>query len=385
MASPWERLRRVDPRIWDAAMALMILALSVAVLVVSPTHAERDETRPADVLAFALIGLGCLPLIARRRRALAVAVVVSVACVAYALLDYSGGLVVALILASYSAAAHAERDRVVMIALPVTLVAAVVIAIHDGGVNWPEGLVEVTFAVGIPMMFGRIGFNRRRRIAREQERAARDAVLAERARIARELHDVVAHAMSVMVVQAGAARMVVRREPERAEGALLRIEETGRTGLQEMRRLIGVLKEEEDDLALAPQPGLGELEPLLTTVRGAGLSVESLVEGTPRDLPPGVDLTAYRVIQEALTNAIKHAGDGAHARVVTRYRPEGLDLEVADDGVGPTAGGGQTGGNGLIGMRERLALFGGSLDASARPGGGFLVRASIPLEPETPR
>jgi signal transduction histidine kinase len=360
------------------------LTYSVAGVVVGG-RAEGEVPRPADVFAFALIGLGCLPLIVRRRRSLAVAVVVSIACVAYALLDYSGDLVPSLILASYSAAAHEERARVVSVALPATLAAAIVMAFHDGGIDWPEGLVEVTFGVGIPMMFGRIGFNRRRRIARDRERAAHDAVLAERARIARELHDVVAHAMSVMVVQAGAARMVVRRDPERAEGALLRIEETGRTGLQEMRRLIGVLKEEEDDLALAPQPGLGELEPLLTTVRGAGLSVESLIEGTPRDLPPGVDLTAYRVIQEALTNAIKHAGDGAHARVVTRYLPAGLDLEVADDGVGPIADGVQTGGNGLIGMRERLALFGGSLDASGRPGGGFLVRASIPLEPEASR
>ncbi len=272
MASPWERLRRVDPRIWDTLLALAILAFSIAVLVVDPPREGGGPVRDADVFAFALACSACLPLIVRRRHALAVAVVVSIACAAYAALDYSGDLILALILASYSAAAHAERDRVVAIALPATVAAAVVIAVHDGGANWTEGLVQVTFGVGIPMMFGRIGFNRRRRIAREQERAAHDAVIAERARIARELHDVVAHAMSVMVVQAGAARTVVHRDPARAAESLRRIEETGRTGLEEMRRLIGVLKDESEGLSLAPQPGLRDLETLLTTVRDAGLA-----------------------------------------------------------------------------------------------------------------
>jgi signal transduction histidine kinase len=381
MASPWERLRRVDPLIWDTVLAFAILAFSIAVLVVDPPREGGGPVRDADVFAFALVCSACLPLIVRRRHALVVAVVVSVACAAYAALDYSGDLILALILASYSAAAHAERDRVVAIALPATVAAAVVIAIHDGGGNWTEGLVQVTFGVGIPMLFGRIGFNRRRRIAREQERAAHDAVITERARIARELHDVVAHAMSVMVVQAGAARTVVHRDPAQAAESLRRIEETGRVGLEEMRRLIGVLKDESEGVALTPQPGLRDLEPLLTTVREAGLPVETLVEGTPRELSPGVDLTAYRLIQEALTNAIKHAGEGAHARVMMRYLPEALDLEIADDGRGPVPDTSPTGGNGLIGMRERLAVFGGSLEASARPGGGFLVRAHIPLVP----
>jgi signal transduction histidine kinase len=227
------------------------------------------------------------------------------------------------------------------------------------------------------MLLGRMTFNRRRRIAEDRERAALDAVAAERARIARELHDVVAHAMSVMVVQAGAARTALGREPATAEEALRRIEEVGRDGLGEMRRLIGLLRPTDDPAVLVPQPDLAHLDELLGTMRHAGLQVEALVEGDPRGLPRGVELTAYRVVQEALTNVLRHAGE-SHARVLLRFSEDAVEVEVFDDGLGAPREGTTLGGHGLIGMRERVELFGGSLETGPRPGGGFQVRARLP-------
>jgi signal transduction histidine kinase len=213
-------------------------------------------------------------------------------------------------------------------------------------------------------------------LERERELNARLAVAAERARIARELHDVVAHDLSIMVVQAGAERRALAgARPETAD-VLATIEATGRTAMAEMRRMLGVLRRSADDVALAPQPTLRRLDELVTQVREAGLPVELRVEGQARPLAPGVDLSAYRIVQEALTNALKHAGP-AHACVVVRYGDEALDVEVTDDGAGGAAA--PAGGHGLIGMRERVAILGGRLDAGRRPGGGYAVRATLPL------
>ena len=213
------------------------------------------------------------------------------------------------------------------------------------------------------------------RLEREREQDARAAVAEERRRIARDLHDVVAHSVSVMTVQAGAARLLLDEEPERARAPLLAVEETGRQALAEMRRLLGILRTEEGEPALAPQPGLADLERLLEQARGAGLPVELSLEGQRRPLAPGVDLAGYRIVQEALTNAIKHAGP-ARAHVAVRYAPEALELEITNDGR--TGANGGEGGHGLVGMRERAALYGGELEAGRRDGGGFIVRARLP-------
>ena len=213
----------------------------------------------------------------------------------------------------------------------------------------------------------------------EHEAQTRRAVEAERARIAGELHDVVTHNVSVMVVQAGAARSVLDSSPDDAREALLAVEASGRTAMSELRHLLGLLAPgggEEEDL-LVPQPGAARVPALVERVRAAGLSVELSVTGA-RDLPPGVDLAAYRVVQEALTNVIKHAGT-SHAAVVLEYRPDDLLITVTDDGR-PATGPGGPGGRGLIGLRERVGLYGGELDAGPRPGGGWRVRARIPLE-----
>src|SRR2546426_8192204 len=215
---------------------------------------------------------------------------------------------------------------------------------------------------------------------REREQRAQEAAREERARIARELHDVIAHSVSVMVVQAGAAEEVLRQAPERALQPIRAVQDTGRQALAEMARLLGMLRRDGEELGLAPQPGLDDLEALLEQTRRAGLPVELRVEGTPRPVPLGADLSAYRIVQEALTNARKHAGE-ARATVTVRYGTEALEIEVADDGSG--SGNGDGGGHGLVGMRERVALFGGELHAGPQPGGGFRVHARLPLAEPT--
>ena len=217
---------------------------------------------------------------------------------------------------------------------------------------------------------------RAERLEREQRNAAERAVAEERQRIARELHDVIAHSVSVMTVQAGAVRRLLRPDQEKERNALETVEATGREALTEMRRLVGLLRQRGAMPEFSPQPGLGTMDTLLDGVRSAGLPVELAVDGAPRELPPGVDLTAYRVVQEALTNALKYGGT-AHAWVALRWRDDELELEVANDGRGD--GDGTGGGHGLAGMRERILLYGGELESGPRAGGGFVVRARLPL------
>jgi signal transduction histidine kinase len=216
--------------------------------------------------------------------------------------------------------------------------------------------------------------------AAELERllATERATVEERARIARELHDVVAHSVSVMVVQVSGVRRLLQGDQTREREALLSVEQTGRQALTEMRRMLGVMRIREDAPAsLAPQPSLQHLDRLIAQIEEAGLPVTLRVEGDRRELSPGVDLSAYRIVQEGLTNALKHA-KGANAEVVVRYVDSCVELEIADDGPGSGETDGQ--GHGLVGMRERAALYGGTLETAARDGGGFVLRAQLPVE-----
>jgi signal transduction histidine kinase len=214
------------------------------------------------------------------------------------------------------------------------------------------------------------------RLEAERSAQAKIAAAAERARIARELHDVVAHHVSVMVVQADGAGYALRTDPDRTAAALQAIAGTGRQALTEMRRLLGVLRSADEQAALAPMPGLDELRELLDQARAAGLEVSYTLSGTPRELPEGAELAAYRVVQESLTNTRKHAGLAATAAVTLRYETNGLTVEVTDDGLGVTSEEGV--GHGLAGMRERIAMYGGTVTAGPLPGGGFRVTARLP-------
>jgi signal transduction histidine kinase len=232
----------------------------------------------------------------------------------------------------------------------------------------------------VAVMLVRLGVRgRERRVdlaERERDVVAREAVVEERARIARELHDAIAHNVSMMVVQVGAERRVLDEEQSSTREVLETVEAIGRGALTEMRRLVGMLRT-DDDNPLAPQPGLDDLGRLVVQVREAGLPVELHVEGERRELPVGLELSAYRIVQEALTNALKHAGE-ASASVRVRYGADSLELEVVDDGAGePTRV--DSGGHGLVGMRERVALYGGRFEAGRRPAGGFTVRVLLPI------
>jgi signal transduction histidine kinase len=234
----------------------------------------------------------------------------------------------------------------------------------------------IAFALGSKFREADEAKERAARAEREREERAKSAVTEERARIARELHDVVGHSVSVMTVQASAVRRLLRPDQQREREALMIVEQTGREALAEMRRMVGVLRRPEEAPALAPQPSLEHLEGLVAQAREAGLPVELRIEGEPVQLPAGVDLTAYRLVQEGLTNAMKHA-HAERTQVVVRYGDKDIEVSVTDDGQG--RGDGTSGGHGLVGMRERVSVYGGELEAGPRPGGGYRLRARLPL------
>jgi signal transduction histidine kinase len=253
----------------------------------------------------------------------------------------------------------------------------------------PESVLAQLVITAVPLHLGREVHRRRARMQelqlraeqaeRDREDQARRAVAEERTRIARELHDVVAHQMTVMTIQADGAARIARDGDPRVAGALATIKETGQQALAEMRRVVGLLRTQDDEVAdLAPLPQLADLDELVQRVHAAGVDVDMEVHGEARPVAEGVQLSAYRVIQESLTNAVRHGGPNTSARVRVCYRDAGLDLLVEDDGRGAAADDGPGGGHGLVGMRERVAVLGGSFEAGPRQGGGFRVHATIP-------
>jgi signal transduction histidine kinase len=252
---------------------------------------------------------------------------------------------------------------------------------HAGDYVWIGLFAAIAWSAGFVLnrrsAHARSLAERAARLEVERIESAQLAVAEERQRIARELHDVIAHSVSVMTVQAGAVRRLLLPEQEKERQALETVEATGRQALTEMRRLVGLLKEQSVMPEYAPQPGMEGLGELLERVRESGLPVDLVVRGTPFRLAPGVDLAAYRVVQEALTNALKYAGP-ARAWVTVDWGESQLELEIANDGRGN--GSGHDGGHGLTGMRERVSLYGGELESGGREGGGFVVRARLPIE-----
>jgi signal transduction histidine kinase len=380
------RIDREQRARWgDWAIALLLAGAAEYEIWISSFDPKGvPEPRWAHALFVLLI---TLPLAWRRRAPLLVLCVVLGAATleGVALANFpSWEPFVALIVAVYSVGAHCKRREALLgggITFAVIFFGELAHTVSGDG-SFDIGafvVLGVAWFVGRALRRWRLEAvelgSRAQRLEREREQAARLAAAEERARIARELHDVVAHAVSVIVVQAQGAQRVLVGEQEPVRTALGSIESSGRQALVELRRMLGILRRGDEDLALAPQASLRHLDGLVEHVREAGMPVDLRIEGEPEPLPPGLDVSAYRIVQEALTNALKHAGP-ARASVVVRYGADELELEIADDGR--TSGKGDGTGHGLVGMRERVAVVGGVLESGARPGGGFIVRARLP-------
>ena len=367
-------LRTPHPRLYD-----VLVALVVGVPVVGTAIADgAGQNRGLAGLAFGLAAT--LPLLVRRRWPLAVlAVIVAAALVATVGLPFQLPLAVAL----YTVGAH--RSWEVTLAAGAAVVAVVAVYVAAGGPDVGAGeiigvalLCALASGVGLYVGGKRTSITTLQELARERELLARQAVAEERVRIAQELHDVVGHNVSLIVVQAQALGAT---EPG-VKAATDEIATLGRATMAEMHRTLRLLRGDEDAAEFAPQPGLDDLGELLARSRAAGLEVELAVEGAPHPLARSVDLSAFRIVQEALTNVVKHAGR-ARTSVTVAYGPQALELTIVDSGDGASRATTADGGHGLIGMRERTALFGGTLSAGPQPGAGFAVRASLPYDEET--
>ncbi len=334
--------------------------------------------------------LWTLPLLLRRRLPFAAPVLCFAVQAGSAFADPTLGAettaLLAFLLAFWVVGAYNERNQAIA-GTAIGFACMGVVARVDERLGLEEAVSGILFGGTVSVIAYALQ-QRRKRAAGLEERAAEleldreqtesAAVAGERRRIARELHDVIAHSVTLMTVQAGAARLLLAEDPKRAREPVLSVEDTGRHALVELRRLLGILRADEGEASLAPHPGLSRIDDLLTQTRRAGLPVELAVGGEPRALPPGLDLTAYRIVQEALTNAHKHAGP-ARAHVSLRYGPEALELEVTNDGpLAPSCGDGI--GHGLVGMRERVAIYDGTFEAGPRTGGGYAVCARLPIE-----
>ena len=370
----------------DAALALALAAVAVA---------EPWPPGPGRAAGIALALLQTLPLAVRRWRPVGVLAVVAAATLGAAIARDGGGLgPVCVLVALYSVAAHCPRRQAAWAGIAAWAALTWPLLREGGGPGGPQQIgLAAAISLGFPALAWLSGAYvselraRAARSRREQELETGRAVAEEQARVGRELHDVIAHTLSVIVIQAGAAEDVFGARPQAARQALGAIGAAGRQALAELRRVLAAVRpqpgQEED--GWAPPPGLSGLGELLAQVRAAGLTVTARIDGAPADLPAGLDLAAYRIVQEALTNTLKHARAQA-AEVNLRYSPAGLVLEVTDDGqpAAPAGPRGPAPGRGLIGIRERAALHGGTCQAGPRPGGGFGVRVSLPLPGDGP-
>lgn len=405
--------RRIDvfrrPPAFDLAVTAVFVVLGVVLLFVDTGHAA--EYRDPDALGVCIIIATTLPLLFRRSAPIGAGVVGALVPLSLIVWGYAAPLaVIVMVLLVYSAAAYGPLGGSIAVTVMHAAVSVAYGMAAAGSADVADRTAAAITAVSLTIGFG--GFwaigravrGRRRytleledrtaRLERARGAEVRAALAEERSRIARELHDVVAHHVSVMTVQAAGARRLVDRDPARSAEAMAAVESTGRAALMEMRRIVGVLRDPGEPHSAggddgsapatgadrAPQPGLTDLDALADQFRKAGLPVQVVVEGTPHGLPVGVDLTAYRIVQEALTNTIKHAGPSS-ATVHVRHEPGEVTLRVSDDGRGLAAAlDGRRPGHGLLGMRERVAIYGGTLAVGPRRDGGFDVRARIPFD-----
>nr|WP_191247435.1 histidine kinase [Amycolatopsis deserti] len=373
----------------DVLLTLLLLFLDLLMLV---AQANRDEGQPWYV-AIPLDVAMVAPVAFRRKYPLVTAYVILAITGPHSALELGVGSATASCVALYTVVVYVGRKQAALY-----LVAQAVVSLLQMWAGWsPQGwaplvFIGLTFAlcwvlgefVGARRAYHAEVEARLHLLETERDQAGRIAVAEERGRIARELHDVVAHAVSVIVVQADGASYALRSNPEQAERAVRTISETGRQALTELRRLLQVLRNEEvDGEPRIPQPTAESMADLADRVRAAGVPVELSIDGELAGLPAGVSLGVYRIVQESLTNTLKHAGPGARARVRVRRTENLVDVEIVDDGAGKARalvpGPDLPGGNGVIGMRERAHLFGGILQVGPRPGGGWRVHASFPV------
>ena len=382
-----KRLWALARRYWFDALLLAAIGIGVSGAVLGREHVNGPEG-PLwfDILAILVI---VLPLLARRRFPFGAPAAMGVAAALTSFVDrtvvpYDG----VTFLVGWAALflVGLLRDRAQAVAGFAVAEGVLAVVVHNDPRSGVGNFVvaSIIFAIVWTIAFG-VGRksveadearDRAARAEREREERARSAVAEERARIARELHDVVGHSVSVMTVQASGVRRLLRPDQDREREALLIVERTGREALAEMRRMVGVLRRPEEAPALAPQPSLDHLGRLVEQAREAGLPVELSIEGDAIQLPAGVDLTAYRLVQEGLTNVVKHA-QATRAEVLVNYGESYLEVTVTDNGSG--VGNGDGSGHGLVGIRERVSVYGGELDAGPQPGGGYRLRAKLPL------
>jgi len=362
----------------DVALAAAFLAVGLYEVLVRPL-AEDVVGGPAWLNVVAVVA-GTVPLAWRRRAPLASALVVSAALAGRALAAEPlevYPMTLALLVTAYSVASYAPLRDALLAAGFAALAIAVAVVQGSGTAATPDPLPSAVL-YGTVWLVGRVVGVRHQRaesLHRERETLAAEAVAEERARIAREMHDVVSHSLAAIVMQSGGAANVLDSDPDRARQSLATIEATARRGLEEMRRMLGLLGDTEAELA--PQPGLARIDDLLSTARSAGLDVECRVRGDGPPLPAAVDVSAFRIVQESLTNVMKHA-DAGRVEIDVRREPDHLAIDVRDDGR--PAEGEAGAGRGLAGMRERAEVLGGTLDAGPRADGpGFRVAARLPL------
>jgi len=382
-----KRLWALARRYWFDALLLAAIGIGVSGAVLGREHVNGPEG-PLwfDILAILVI---VLPLLARGRFPFGAPAAMGVAAALTSFVDrtvvpYDG--VTFLVGCAALFLVGLLRDRAQAVAGFAVAEGVLAVVVHNDPRSGVGNFVvaSIIFAIVWTIAFG-VGRksveadearDRAARAEREREERARSAVAEERARIARELHDVVGHSVSVMTVQASGVRRLLRPDQDREREALLIVERTGREALAEMRRMVGVLRRPEEAPALAPQPSLDHLGRLVEQAREAGLPVELSIEGDAIQLPAGVDLTAYRLVQEGLTNVVKHA-QATRAEVLVNYGESYLEVTVTDNGSG--VGNGDGSGHGLVGIRERVSVYGGELDAGPQPGGGYRLRAKLPL------
>lgn len=364
---------------------------SIAASLVTPSGSEMEATW----LAFALIIGASAMAIWRRRKPLVALPIATLFVVVYWIADFPGSADPILWLLFYSATRHggADRRRVWQV---VGACFVVIIGVATVGVLIPTEDLPALAVVGIFLIHGTaaaIGealYQRSLYVAELEQRTAMLeadlvnktalAAVEERTRIAREMHDIIAHGMSTVVVQAQAGQSVVDTNPDMAREVLNTIEHIGRDSVDEMRRMLGVLRSATGELELAPQPSFDDFDALVEHAEAAGVDVNISVTGDPQPLPPGLELTGYRIVQEALTNVMRHAGRPVRAEAHIAFGEDSLDIDVSDDGLGAAASGASAGsGHGLLGMRERVEIYHGNFASGPRPGGGYQVRASLPM------